>query len=382
MKKIYRNLFVFVFVFVVVIVFGNTNYSLAQELNISAQAAVLMDADTGEILYSKNHKEQRPPASTTKVLTAILAIEQGDLEDIVEVSPRASQTGEASLNLLTGEKISLENLLYGALLKSGNDATVAIAEYVAPSVEEFVDLMNLKAKLLGCYNSNFINTNGLPAKNHYSSALDLAIIARYALKNPVFAKIVATPFITLEWENGRKRFIKNTNRLLKIYPGATGVKTGTTDKAGQCLIASATRKNRRLITVVLRSRNRFSDAGKLLNYGFDNFRNIEVVQNNKIATIFVDGQELQVKTGKNLIITLENNKTINITQQLEIKKKLLNNNIYQNQVVGYGVYFNNGQKIGRVPLLAVEDLILTKNKEINFNKIWQLIKGKLYLKAN
>ena len=180
----------------------------AQDINLSAEAAVLIDGDTGAIMYGKNHLEQRPPASTTKVLTAILAIEQGDLAEVVSISKRSAQTGEASINLLEGETITLENLLYGALLKSGNDACVAIAEGISPTVEEFVGLMNLKAKLLGCTNTNFVNTNGLPHNNHYTSALDLAVITRYALNNPIFAQIVATPTKTIQWENSSR----------KIYP--------------------------------------------------------------------------------------------------------------------------------------------------------------------
>jgi len=376
-----RNLLVGVII--VFFIFFNVKSVIAKELTITAQSAVLIDADTGAILFGKNHLQQRPPASTTKILTAILAIEKGNLKDSVEISNRASRTGEARLNLIAGEKISLENLLYGALLKSGNDACVAIAEHISPSVEEFVDLMNLKANLLGCNNSCFINTNGLPVKNHYSSALDLAIIARYALKNPKFAEIVSTPLKTLNWEEStRKRTIKNTNRLLLTYPGANGVKTGTTVKAGQCLVASACRENRNLIAVVLKSTNRFSDATRLLNYGFSNFRNIEIVRTNKISKFRELGKEITLKTGKDLIITVKKNQVVNIIEEVEIDKSLLNRSIFKDQVLGYIKYFNNGKKIGQVPLLAVNDIQLDEISSSNINKIWQLLKGKLYLEAN
>lgn len=236
---------------------------------LTAEAAILMDYQSGEILYCKNAYESRPPASLTKVMTTILAIEhQPDLSYTATVSPAAAATGESRLNLQTGEQITLENLLYGALLKSGNDACVAIAENVAPDEEDFVWRMNLKAQLLGCVSTTFQNTNGLPDDQHKSCAYDLAVIARYALQNDTFSQIVQTRYATVHWVGQRQCQIKNTNRLLQFYPGAIGVKTGTTNAAGQCLIAAAKRGDHCLIAVVLKSQNRFLDAANLLDYGF------------------------------------------------------------------------------------------------------------------
>jgi len=159
-------------------------------------------------------------------------------------------------------------LVHGAFIKSGNDACVAIAEHLSPTEEEFVGMMNFKAKLIGAYNTNFYNTNGLPHRYHLTTAYDLALIARYALKNPVFSKIVATKEYTLNWTNPRRTvYIRNTNKLLWTLPGATGVKTGTTNQAGNCLIASAMYNEHQIITVVLNSHNRYGDAQKLLEYG-------------------------------------------------------------------------------------------------------------------
>ncbi|MFZ7104652.1 MAG: D-alanyl-D-alanine carboxypeptidase family protein [Peptococcaceae bacterium] len=350
-----------------------TNSALGAELQVSAQSAILMDADTGKILYSKNPHERRPPASTTKILTAILAIEKGKLNDVTEITARAAQTGESRINLVTGEKITLENLLYGALLKSGNDACVAIAECIAPSVEEFVNLMNLKARMLGCYNSNFCNTNGLPHKDHYSSAYDLALLARYALSNRTFAKIVATPDYTIQWEeNGRKRKVTNTNKLLQVYPGATGIKTGTTVKAGQCLVASATRENRNLLAVLLKSNNRFADAQYLLNYGFNNYRNINIVQANKAIT-YHDPEadlDLALATERGMTITIKNNEALNLTSQIVINRPL-GEDLKKNQSVGNIIFFNNGIKVGEVALYALKDYKLNKTKSfINFSQIF------------
>jgi len=358
--------------FVVCLFLGLTAPLWANEPVIGAQAAVLIDADTGRVLYGKNQKQHRPPASTTKMITAIIGIEMGNPDDIVNISNRASQTGEASLNLVTGEKITLKNLLYGALLRSGNDACVAIAEYTALTVEDFVGLMNLKAKLLGCYDTNFINTNGLPAKNHYSSAYDLAQIARYSLKNEIFAEIVSTANYTITWEeSSRKRVIKNTNRLLTTFSGATGIKTGTTDEAGYCLVASANRDNRNLIAVVLKSNNRFRDAEILLDYGFNNFRNISIVQENKIINYSSSelSKELALYTGDNLMITVNEKEKINITQELQLDFEKIIKNANINDVVGRIKYFNSGVEIGSVPILTAQEIVLNKER-CNLRKIF------------
>ena len=352
---------------------GLTTSLWANEPVIGAQAAVLIDAETGKVLYGKNHKQYRPPASTTKMITAILSIEKGNLDDIIIISDRASQTGEASLNLVAGERITLKNLLYGALLRSGNDACVAIAEHTASTVEEFVALMNLKAQLLGCYDTNFVNTNGLPAKNHYSTAYDLAQIARYGLKNEIFAQIVATANYTIIWEeSNRKRVIKNTNKLLTTYYGATGIKTGTTDEAGYCLVASAKKDNRNLIVVVLKSNNRFRDAEILLDYGFNNFRNINIIQENKQINYQSSeiGKDLYLYTGKNLTVTVNNKEKVNITQELQLDMDKIKNNVNANDVVGRQKYLNSGVDVGSVPILTAQEMVENKESS-NFWKIFR-----------
>lgn len=236
---------------------------------ISAHAAILMNSQTGQIIFSKNAEELRPPASTTKILTALIAIEScSDFDRVVSISNNAASTGEASIHLRTGEHIALGELLHGALMKSGNDACVAIAEVVAPSEEEFVGLMNMKARSLGALNTNFCNTNGLPCKNHLTTAYDLALITRYAMKNHIFAEIVKKKTYTMHWsDSGRSKKLKNTNKLLWLYPYTTGVKTGTTDKAGKCLVASGRSGKYEMIVVLLNSPDRYGDAQKLLEYG-------------------------------------------------------------------------------------------------------------------
>ena len=236
---------------------------------ITAEAAVMLDMDTGEVLYGKAEHERRPPASLTKVMTGYLAAQRQELmHQEVVISELAAETGESSLNLKEKDVLRFEELLYGALLKSANDACVAVAEHISGSEEIFVDDMNLQACLLGCANTKFQNTNGLPAEEHYSSAYDLALMTRAAMQVPQFAQIVQTQNHTVHWQDGRKLLVHNTNRLLREYPGAIGVKTGTTNEAGQCLIAVAEKAGKRVAVVVLKSRNRFYDATVLLDYAF------------------------------------------------------------------------------------------------------------------
>lgn len=246
---------------------------------ITAEAAVVMELDSGKVLYGKNEHQRRPPASLTKVMTGYLAVKQQNLQQVVTVSEQAAGTGESSLNLKVGDQLTFENLLYGALLKSANDACVALAEQMAGSEAVFVHNMNLQACLLGCSNTNFCNSNGLPAENHYSSAYDLAVMTRAAMQQETFANIVQQQQYRVRWVDGRQLLVHNTNRLLREYPGAIGVKTGTTNEAGQCLIAVAQKEGKRIIVVVLKSKNRFYDAEALLDYGLSAQRRSVILSN-------------------------------------------------------------------------------------------------------
>ena len=234
---------------------------------ITAEAAVVMDLDTGQVLYGKGEHERRPPASLTKVMTGYLAGKQFQAQQWITVSETAASTGESSLNLKTGDVLTFDALLHGALMKSANDACVALAEYMAGTEKNFVQNMNLQACLLGCKDTNFCNSTGLPAEGHYSSAYDLALMTRAAMQNETFAAIVQKQQYMVHWQDGRQLLVRNTNRLLREYPGAIGVKTGTTNEAGQCLIAVAEKAGKRVIVVVLKSKNRFYDAVALLDYG-------------------------------------------------------------------------------------------------------------------
>lgn len=240
---------------------------------VTAESAVLIDESSGAILYAKNEHARRAPASTTKILTALLAIKYGNLSDMVTVSRRAAWVGGSTIGLHAGERVSLGELLKGVLMSSGNDGSVAVAEHLAGTESEFAKRMTIKAREMGALNTQFKNAHGLTAVGHYTTAYDLALLAREAMKDPVFARLVMTRRAEMVWENRRKMcWLNNTNLLLWTLEGADGVKTGTTSVAGKCLVASASRGRRRLIAVVLRSYDRWGDAARLLEYGFDSFQ--------------------------------------------------------------------------------------------------------------
>ncbi len=228
---------------------------------ISAAAAVVVDLDSGITLYAQGADVPWPPASTVKVMTALLVLQSADIREEVVVSDRAAATGGSRMGLVAGERLTVLDLLYGLLLPSGNDAAVALAEHVAGSEAAFVAQMNLEAARLGLEHTRFANPHGLDADGQYTSASDLVRIARAALAYPVFVEIVGT---ARAWVAGRD--LTNTNQLLGSYPAADGIKTGTTDAAGECLIASVSRRGHRLVTVLLGSRDRYADARALLNY--------------------------------------------------------------------------------------------------------------------
>lgn len=241
-------------------------------LSTYAEAASLIDVTSGRILYSKQGDKPMKIASLTKVMTAIVAIENGNLSDMVKIGQSAFGKEGSSLYLKLGEEMSLHHLLYGLMLRSGNDAAVAIAEHIGGSIEGFAFLMNQKAQELGMDNTHFMNPHGLDMEGHYSSANDMAKLTAYALKNSVFQEIVKTktkrvPRPEEKWD----AVWNNKNRMLNIYPGADGVKTGYTKQAKRTLISSATRDGQQLAAVTLNDPNDWLDHSNMLDYGFRHY---------------------------------------------------------------------------------------------------------------
>ena len=257
-----------------------------------AQSAVLMDMTTGQIIYEKNPYEKLYPASITKIMTALLALKYGHLNDPIKASVNAVNQEPDKVYLVPGEVHSLQQMLYGLLIDSANDAAVAIAEHYGGSVKGFANMMNQEAKQLGAINTHFVNPNGLQNANHYTCAYDMALIARQAMQNPEFRKIVSTKFYLWkgkEWTSN----LSNLNEMLWSYPGANGVKTGWTDQAEQTMVVTATRNGHTLLAVLMKVPllgEMQTDATNLLNYGFSSFQESTILPTGtKVASLSLGG---------------------------------------------------------------------------------------------
>ncbi len=247
----------------------NSVICYGEDINVKGEGVILMDVNSGRILYEHNSYEKLPMASTTKIMTALVALDNGNLKDVVTIEKNSVGIEGSSIYLYEGEKITLEDLLYGLMLRSGNDAAIAIANHIGGSVDGFIKLMNEKSREIGAMNTNFTNPHGLSGKNHYTTTYDLTIITREAFKYEAFRKIVGTQ----SWVANRSKnnYFYNKNKTLWQYEGGDGVKTGYTKMAGRCLVSSATRNDLQLIATVLNDGDWFNDCYQLLDYGFSNF---------------------------------------------------------------------------------------------------------------
>lgn len=347
------------------IIFANTQDA---KLDIASKSAVLMDASTGKVLYEKNCHEKLPPASVTKIMTMLLvceAIEDGKIkeDDDVQISETAASMGGSQIFLEPGEIQKVDTLLKSIAVASANDACVAMAEYVGGSVEEFVALMNNRAKELGMKNTNFVNTNGLPVDNHYTSAYDIALMSKELLTHKKISKYLTT------WMDevvvGKKQAkigISNTNKLVKHYEGATGVKTGFTQQAKYCLSASAIRNNTHLIAVTLCAETspiRFKDATSLLNYGFANYESVKICgANEKVATVkFEKGEKENVDlVAKNdLSVLIKKGDKKDFKKKVEIKQDL-KLPIKKNTELGVVKVYRGEELVGETKIINNEDI--------------------------
>lgn len=260
-------------------VYADTNN--VSDVNISSPSAIVMDALSGRVLYEKDGYSQRKIASLTKVMTAIVTVENVKLDEVVTVKTGSGSIGGSTIGMKKGDEITVRALMYGMLMKSGNDCAYALAEYVGGSIENFGVMMTEKAKTIGAKDSSFKNPHGLDVEGHHSTAYDMALITRYALNNKVINEIVGTNSITVKFGKTVKTF-SNTNRLLRTYPYADGVKTGFTNGANRCLISSATKDDLRVICVVLGSETtdiRFNDSKTLLDYALNNYSMRDISKN-------------------------------------------------------------------------------------------------------
>lgn len=335
-----------------------------------AHAAVLLERTTGTILFGENMHTQRAPASTTKIMTALVAIELGNMNDIVTVSRKAAGVRGSSARLYVDQKIRLVDLMHGLLLNSGNDASVAIAEHIAGSEEAFVAIMNERAKELGLLNTQFRNPHGLDEPGHVSTAFDLAILTDTAMNYPLFSEIVAKREYASQYGAWR-----NTNQLLWSMEGVEGVKTGTTGQAGYCLVAAISREGMQLISVVLGSSDRWSDSIRLLNHGFDNFQRLTVIERGAILS------EIDLPTAMQPLVAIAEKPfavIVRSDQPAEIDLRTVFDSlkapIRSGQRIGtVEVAVNASDEPIRIPLVAKADVV----RRTPWRILWQWITSKV-----
>ncbi|MFZ7134001.1 MAG: D-alanyl-D-alanine carboxypeptidase family protein [Eubacteriales bacterium] len=333
-KSTYILLFLFILNFI---------YPLAiQGMNCTARSALLIEEKSGRILYNKNSTEELPMASTTKIMTAITAIEYGDLSEQVIIDDITPKIEGSSLYLKENDIISLEDLIYGLLLQSGNDAADAVAKHVVGSEENFITLMNEKARMIGAVNTNFKNPHGLHDKDHYTTAKDLALITQYAFNNDIFKEIVGTikREITI---NNEKRVIFNKNRLVTEYEGGNGVKTGYTVDAGKCLVFSAERDDMLLVGVLIDSANIWTDSKILLDYGFNHYNLKNVLRKNEyLGSIYIDSgimDTLKIFSNEDVAIPISEGESIET--KLNLNKNLKAPIFHHQQIGSLDFYIND-----------------------------------------
>jgi D-alanyl-D-alanine carboxypeptidase (penicillin-binding protein 5/6) len=308
-----------------------------------------MDASTGQVLMEHEGDAQLPIASTTKIMTAILAIERGNLSDVVTVGQKPYDTGGSTIYLDLGERQTLENLLYALMLESANDAAVAIAEHLAGSEERFVAWMNEKARLLGANRTHFANSHGLHDPQHYSTARDLALIARYAMQNETFRRIIAVEEKEIPGAPGQPpRKLVNHNRLLGYYPGANGVKNGFTEEAGLTNVASARRGETELIAVVLGAEWKlWTSSMALLDFGFERYETRRAAYK---GLLLEPMGEIEPQVGEELLVTVERG-SAPLTRRV-VALPDLKPPIAAGQQVGWLVISQGAKELGRVPVVA------------------------------
>lgn len=376
-------------------------YSYAEEdLNLAGETAILIDFESGAVLYDKNMHQRVYPASTTKIMTAILAIEHGleyeIMDDMVTVDPEIiSHTKGSHIALDYDEKISYEDLLNAVMIASANDAALALGKHVAGSLQGFIDMMNTKAKELGALDTNFVNPNGLHDDNHYTTAYDMALIAQYAMDNETFKEVASRSNYTIEPTNKKDepRYLYSTNSFFygnnninldgrtipAKFEGVICGKTGYTSHAGNCLVTLAEKNGQYLLTAVFKSINGevYSDTHKLLNYGFDNFDRIAVGHANE----FIDNIEIEngllpyaaVVIDKDINFTLRNEDLNKVERTIKIDEELVAP-LAKGGKVGSVEYFLDGNLIGQGDLISTIDI-----SEVAPVSMFQRILDKWYL---
>ena len=341
----------------------------AVSMTVDAKSAILIDAASGTVLFEQNSHDRLPPASVTKVMTMLLIMEaidrgQMSLDDKVTISEKAASMGGSQMYMEPGEQQKLETLMQGISIASANDACVAAAEYHSGTTEIFVENMNKRAKELGMKDTNFVNTNGLPVANHYTSAYDIALMSKELLKHEKihdwFSIWMTNITVGLPGKKQTELGLTNTNRLIKIYPGANGIKTGFTQEAGYCLSASAKKGDLDLIAVIMgstTSKVRFAEASKLLDYGFANYDSVELAEKGEaMGTVVIEKgapNMVNAVAPENISILVKKGEKDTVKGNLEFNETI-SAPVKKGETIGEMVIYKKDQEIARYPVVAEE----------------------------
>ncbi len=357
----------FVCIFLSAMLFSNIVTASAED--ISAKAAIVIDGVTGEVLYSLNSNERLPMASTTKIMTSLILCELcNNLNDEVVVTREMATVEGSSMGLLEGDRVSYHDLLYGMMLASGNDAANTVAIAVAGSVSKFADIMNERAKQMGLKDTHFVTPSGLDSEEHYTTAYELALIAKEAMSNPYFSEAASAETACLCYGNPPyKRTLKNHNKLLKMYDDIVGVKTGFTKKSGRCLVSASKKDNKFVVAVTLNDGNDWADHRKLLDLGISLIESKEFSASEKTFSVHsVSGDDISVEVPSADINVTENSK---ITYKINVPH-FLYPPVNSGDEVGKVYYYCNENEVCAKPLVSNADLKNENDKLALFKEIF------------
>ncbi|MGN0467182.1 MAG: D-alanyl-D-alanine carboxypeptidase family protein [Acutalibacteraceae bacterium] len=377
MHKKISYYFVLFFLFLLII---PIHASALESGDISAASAVVMEAQSGQVIFEKNAHTRRSMASTTKIMTAVLAVESGRINETVEISAEMCGAEGTSIGLKAGNKIKLLNLVYGMMLESGNDAANAVAVFLGKSVEQFANMMNRKALEIGMENTNFVTPSGLDDENHYTTAYDMALLGAYAMKNPLFEQIVSSKSAKVDFESPDITVTySNHNRLLYSYDGAVGIKTGFTKKSGRCLVSAAKKNGVKVIAVTLSAPDDWNDHKKMLSYAFENIKteNIYLRIPETVHVIGSEQSEIEIKAAEYPCPVSYYTKD-KITQRVFLPS-FVYAPIRFGEEVGYAVVYLDGKEIERISLTAQKSCQSIEETYVPHESFFSRIKSKLKL---
>lgn len=359
MKKIISVIFVFVLLFNICII-----QSFAEiQLDISAKSAVIICAETGEVVYSKNMNECLSMASTTKIMTAIIALEFGASDKYLTVNENMIAVEGTSMGLKDGDSVSLKTLVKGMLLASGNDAANAVANIIGGDIQTFVQMMNDKAKEIGMYSTSFETPSGLDGDNHYSTAFDMAILGAYAIQNPEFRSICSSESLAVFYgAPPYRRVLTNHNKLLKMYDGAFGIKTGFTKKSGRCLVSAVEKDGKTLVAVTLNAPDDWNDHIKMYDYAFEKVNSVELkakTENIKLNIVGGTKSHITAYADKLPVITVADS-NLKYSTQIFVKQ-FEYAPVEKDEVVGKVVFYSNNVKLAESDLVSSESVPCSEN---------------------